>query len=91
MTGRWWAVGTTGVVCGALVGWLLHALTGAWVAGVVVGGAVASILLVLAVAGAGYNERAAAGEERLADARARRARVQDAMRATRRDARGGER
>jgi hypothetical protein len=67
-----------------MVGWLLWALTGAWGAAIVVGAGVASILVVLAVAGARHNRAFHLTEERAAAARARRARVEEAMRATRR-------
>lgn len=70
------------------MGWLLHALTGSWPAAVVVGGGVASILLVLAVGGARYNQRYAVGTARQAEARARRDLVLEAMRVSRRKADG---
>jgi hypothetical protein len=80
---RWLAVGGTGVGCGLLLGGLLWSLTGSMAAAVVVGVAVAAILVVLAVAGARQNARFRDTDERLAETRARRARAQQALSATR--------
>jgi hypothetical protein len=83
---RWWFVGSTGVACGAIVGWLLWMLTAAAAAAFVVGTGVASILVVLAIAGARQNDTYFSNAVREADARARRQQVLDAMSETRRQA-----
>jgi F0F1-type ATP synthase assembly protein I len=82
---RWSFVGGTGVLSGAFLGWLVDALTGSAVAGLVAGTAIASILVVLAVGGFRQSAAFAVTDQRAVDALARRARVQDAMRATRQD------
>jgi hypothetical protein len=81
---RWTTVGAIGVVCGLLLGWLLYALTASIPAAVVVGAAVAAILLVLAVGGARHNTTFRATPDRAAEAAAKRARVQQAIEETRR-------
>jgi uncharacterized protein YacL len=80
---RWVVVGTIGVICGSLLGWLVWSLTANVPAAVVVGAAIASILLVLAVGGARHNATFARTPTRLAEAEAKRRRVQEAMEATR--------
>src|SRR5207247_2164599 len=52
---RWTTVGGVGLVCGALLAWLFWSLTANLVAGLLIGAALASILIVLAVAGGRYN------------------------------------
>jgi hypothetical protein len=81
--GHWLFVGATGVACGAIVGWLLWMLTAAIAAAFVVGGAVASILVVLAIAGTRQNQTFRADAAKEADARRRRQQVLDAMGETR--------
>jgi hypothetical protein len=83
-TGHWLFVASTGLACGAIVGWLLWMLTAAIAAAFVIGAAVASILVVLAIAGARQNQTFHADAAREADARARRQRVLEAMRESRR-------
>jgi len=62
---------------------LVDALTGSLVAGLVTGAAIASILVVLAVGGARQSAAFAVTDERAEAARARRARVREAMRESR--------
>jgi uncharacterized membrane protein YfcA len=81
---RWVFVGGVGVVCGALLGWLLWSLTASGIAAAVVGIAVAAILLVLAWGGARHNETFRATPDRAAEAEAKRRRVQAAIEETRR-------
>ena len=81
---RWVFVGGVGVVCGAVLGWLLWSLTASAAAAVVVGVAVASILLVLAWGGARHNETFRRTPDRVAEAAAKRRRVQEAIEETRR-------
>jgi hypothetical protein len=71
------------VACGAVVGWLLWMLTAAIAAAFLVGAGVASILVVLAIAGTRQNQTFQADAVKEADARARRQQVLDAMSATR--------
>ena len=80
---RWVFVAGVGVGCGLLLGGILWSLTGSAVAALVAGSAVASILVVLAIGGARQNDSYHSSAGREADARARRARVQEAMRQTR--------
>ena len=80
---RWVFVGGVGVGCGLVLGWILWSLTGSEIAALVAGAGVASILVVLAVGGARQNASFHSSAGREADARARRARVQEAMRQTR--------
>jgi predicted lipid-binding transport protein (Tim44 family) len=80
---RWWVVGAVGVLCGALLGWLLLALTGSAVVGLLAFVAVASILVVLSLQGMRQNRTYRLTDERAAAARARRARVEQAMRESR--------
>jgi cobalamin synthase len=84
-TGHWIFVASTGLACGAIVGWLLWMLTAAIAAAFVIGAAVASILVVLAIAGARQNQTFHADAARDAEARVRRQRVLDAMRDSRRN------
>jgi hypothetical protein len=81
---RWTTVGTIGVVCGVVLGWLLYALTASVPAAVVVGASVAAILLVLAVGGARHNTTFRATPDRATEAAAKRRRVQDAIEESRR-------
>lgn len=83
---RWVAVGTAGIACGALLAWVFWLLTRAAVVGAVIGAATASVLVGLAVAGARVNDRYRPDARREADARARRARVEQAMDETRNSA-----
>lgn len=82
---RWVFVGAVGVVCGGLLGWLLWSLTASAPAAIVVGTAVAAILLVLAWGGARHNETFRTTPDRAAEAAAKRRRVQQAIDETRRD------
>jgi MFS superfamily sulfate permease-like transporter len=82
---RWLAVAGTGLACGVLLGWLLWSLTGNVAAAVVVGIAVAAILVVLAVAGARQNAQFRDDDGKRAQASARIARAQQALRETRGD------
>lgn len=82
---RWAFVGGVGVLCGALLGWLLWSLTASIPAAVVVGAGVAAILLVLAWGGARHNETFRRTPDRAAEAEAKRRRVQQAIEDTRRD------
>jgi hypothetical protein len=70
------------VACGAVVGWLLWSLTASIPAALVVGAGVASILVVLAIAGTRQNETFREDEAKVAVVRARRQQVLDAMRET---------
>jgi hypothetical protein len=89
---RWVFVGGVGVGCGLLLGWLLFSLTANGLAALVVGAAVAAILLVLAVGGASHNKTFATSPDRAAEAAARRRRVHEAMEETKRSrAEGGDR
>ena len=81
---RWVFVGAVGVLCGALLGWLLWSLTASAVAALVVGLGVASILLVLAWGGARHNETFRTTPDRAREAAAKRRRVQQAIEETRR-------
>ncbi|HVM53430.1 MAG TPA: hypothetical protein VM262_09555 [Acidimicrobiales bacterium] len=81
---RWVFVGGVGVLCGALLGWLLWSLTASAVAAVLVGAGVAAILLVLAWGGARHNETFRLTPDRRAEAEAKRRRVQQAIEETRR-------
>lgn len=81
---RWVFVGGVGVFCGLLLGWLLWSLTASAIAAVVVGVAVASILLVLAWGGAQHNKTFNASPDRAREAAAKRRRVQQAIEETRR-------
>jgi hypothetical protein len=83
-TGHWLFVASTGLACGAILGWLLWMLTAAIAAAVVIGAAVASILVVLAIAGARQNQTFRVDAAREAEARARRRKVLEAMRESRR-------
>ena len=76
---RWVVVGGVGVVCGLLLGWLLYSLTASVPAAVVVGAAVAAILLGLAVGGVRQSRDFAKTPDRVAEARARQAKVHEAM------------
>jgi hypothetical protein len=76
---RWIAVGGVGVVCGLLLGWVLYSLTASVPAAVVVGAAVASILVGLAVGGVRQSRDFARTPDRVAEARARQAKVHEAM------------
>jgi L-aminopeptidase/D-esterase-like protein len=73
------AVGSIGIGCGALLAWMFWALTGAAVVAVLMGGAVASILVVLAVAGTRFNRTHQLDAERRAAALAKRERVRKAI------------
>ena len=79
---RWFTVGGVGVVCGALLAWLFWSLTANAVAALVIGLAVAAILVVLAVAGGRYNRTYKATAERRAAALAKRERVRKAIEQT---------
>jgi predicted lysophospholipase L1 biosynthesis ABC-type transport system permease subunit len=81
---RWIVVGGVGVLCGSLLGWLFHALTGALLASLVIGGATAAVLVVLAVAGARYNRTYQVNADRAEVARQKRARVRKAIEDTQR-------
>lgn len=81
---RWVFVGGVGVFCGLLLGWLLWSLTASAPAAVVVGGAVAAILLVLAWGGARHNETFRQTPDRAREAAEKRKRVQDAIEESRR-------
>ena len=80
---RWLTVGGVGVVCGALLAWLFWSLTANAVAGLVIGAAVAAILVVLAVAGGRYNRTYKVTADRRAAAIAKRERVRKAIEQTR--------
>lgn len=81
---RWIVVGAIGVLCGALLGWLLWSLTASAIAAVVVGAAVASILVVLAVGGAQHNKTFNTTPDRARLAAEKRRRVHEAIEETRR-------
>ena len=81
---RWVFVGGVGVFCGLLLGWLLWSLTASAPAAVVVGSAVAAILLVLAWGGARHNETFRQTPDRAREAAEKRKRVQDAIEESRR-------
>jgi predicted aminopeptidase len=81
---RWLFVGGTGVACGALLGWLFWSLTGGTVAAVVMGVAMAAILVVLAFAGANYNSTYKQTMDKRAEAIAKRERVRKAIEDTHR-------
>jgi membrane protein implicated in regulation of membrane protease activity len=83
---RWVFVGGVGVFCGLLLGWLLWSLTASAPAAVVVGSAVAAILLVLAWGGARHNETFRQTPDRAREAAEKRRRVQQAIEETRRQA-----
>ena len=76
---RWFGVGGVGVVCGALLAALFWSLTANAIAALVIGVAVAAILVVLAVAGGRYNRTYKLTAERRADALAKRERVKKAI------------
>ena len=76
---RWIAVGSVGVGCGALLAWMFWALSGNAVAALVIGAAVGSILVVLAVAGGRYNRTYQLTADRRAAALAKRQRVRKAI------------
>ena len=80
---RWVVVGSVGVVCGALVGGLFHALTRMAIAASVMGVATAAILVVLAFAGARYNRTYQPTADRAAVAAAKRERARKAIEETR--------
>jgi uncharacterized membrane protein YhiD involved in acid resistance len=80
---RWWTVAAVGVACGLVLGWMASTLTGSPVVGVLLGGALASILVVLSLQGMRQNRTYRLTAERAAEAEARRARVHDAMRESR--------
>ena len=76
---RWLVVGGIGVVCGLLLGGLLYSLTASIPAAVVVGSGIAAILLGLAVGGVRQSRDFARTPDRVAEARARHAKVHEAM------------
>jgi hypothetical protein len=76
-------VGGTGLWCGALLSWLFWALTGWTIAAIVIGAAVAAILVVLAIAGNRYNSEFKVDELRQAAILAKRERVRKAIEETR--------
>jgi hypothetical protein len=80
---RWLSVAAAGVGSGLVLAWVLWALTRAAVLAVIVGSAVAAILVGLAVAGIRQNSRFATNASHEAEARVRRARVDQAMAETR--------
>jgi len=82
---RWIVVGGVGVACGLLLGWLLYSLTASAPAAVVVGAAVAAILLGLAVGGVRQSRAFARTPDRVAEARVRRQKVREAMERSRRN------
>ena len=81
---RWLGVGGVGMLCGALLAWLFWSLTGSAVAALVIGVAVAAILVVLAVAGGRYNKTYQLTADRRAAALAKRDRVRKAIEDTHR-------
>jgi len=81
---RWIAVGGVGVGCGGLLAWMFWALSGNAVAALVIGAAVGSILVVLAVAGGRYNRTYQLTADRRAAALAKRERVRKAIEDTHR-------
>jgi predicted lysophospholipase L1 biosynthesis ABC-type transport system permease subunit len=80
---RWLTVGGVGVVCGALLALLFWSLTANALAALIIGAAVAAILVVLAVAGGRYNRTYKLTEDRRAAALAKRERVRKAIEQTR--------
>lgn len=88
---RWVFVGGTGVLCGLLLGWLLWSLTASAPAAVVVGTAVAAILLGLAVGGVRQSRDFARTPDRLAQARERQRKVHEAMERSRKGTEGPHR
>ena len=78
------AVASIGVACGAVLTWMFWALTGGLVVAVLIGVAVASILVVLAVAGTRFNRTYQVTTDRRAAALAKRERVRKAIEETRR-------
>ena len=83
-TKRWVSVGGVGVFCGALLAWLFYSLTGNVIAALVMGVAVAAILVVLAVAGGRYNQTFQHTADRRAAVLAKRERVRKAIEETHR-------
>ena len=79
---RWITVGGVGVVCGALLAWLFWSLTANAIAALVIGAAVAAILVVLAVAGGRYNRTYKVTADRRAAVLAKRERVRKAIEQT---------
>jgi hypothetical protein len=79
---RWVTVGGVGVVCGALLAVLFWSLTANAVAALIIGVAVASILVVLAVAGGRYNRTYKVTADRRAAVLAKRERVRKAIEET---------
>jgi Zn-dependent protease with chaperone function len=73
------AVATIGIACGAVLAWMFWALTGAAVVGLLIGASVASILVVLAVAGTRFNRTHQVTADRRAAALAKRERVRKAI------------
>ena len=84
MTRRWAFVAGVGVACGGILALLFWSLTGWAVAAVVMGAAVASILVVLAVGGSRYNSTFQTTIDRRAEALAKRERVRKAIEDTHR-------
>jgi uncharacterized membrane protein YhiD involved in acid resistance len=80
---RWWTVAAVGLACGAVLAWLAAALTGSWIVGVVLGGALASILLGLSFQGMRQNRTYRMDTAKATEAASRRARVERAMRESR--------
>ena len=80
---RWVTVGGVGVVCGTLLAVLFWSLTANAVAALIIGVAVASILVVLAVAGGRYNRTYKVTADRRAAVLAKRERVRKAIEETR--------
>jgi hypothetical protein len=81
---RWVFVGSVGVACGLLLGWLFWSLTGGAIAAVVMGVLLASILVVLAIGGGRYNQNFQVTVDRRAEALAKRDRVRKAIEETHR-------
>jgi hypothetical protein len=79
---RWLTVGGVGVVCGALLATLFWSLTANALAALVIGAAVASILVLLAVAGGRYNRTYKVTADRRAAVLAKRERVRKAIEET---------
>ena len=79
---RWIGVGGVGVVCGGILAWLFWALTANAVVALVIGVALGSILVVLAVAGGRYNRTYKLTADRRAAMLAKRERVRKAIEAT---------
>ena len=84
MRNRWLVVGGVGVACGGILALLFWSLTGWAVAALVMGAAVASILVVLAVGGSRYNSTFQTTVDRRAEALAKRERVRKAIEETHR-------